>query len=323
MNVGKRAVEMSEGTAKQKPCWRWDEALPLAVKQLNAAIAEQLRILLETKHLYQSARIDFEKIVTEIREKVIFAYRLDFDNHVQQIPAQFTLTSINQSLVGRTGVEIPLLLLMPVNVKLFCEKCNRREAFKPIWYRDATNDLRKPNYEEAITQLPATFQLFFLVYQCQSCQGVPEALLVRRQGWQLSLHGRSPIEHIEIPAYIPKIEGHWFRDATIALHGGKTLAALFYLRTFVEQFARRQTKLTGRKTGDEIMSAYGDILPLKQRDFMPSLREWYEKLSEAVHEAREDGALFEDARKEIERHFEFRKAFGIPETVPAAKDKQL
>lgn len=312
---------MSEEAAKQEPRWRSDEALPRAVKQVNAAIAEQLRILLETKHLYQSARIDFEKIVTEMREKVISAYRVDFDNRVQQIPAQFTLTGATQTLVGRIGIEIPLWLLTPVNVKLFCEKCNRREAFKPIWYRDATNDLRKPNYDEPITQLPAGFQLFFLVYQCQSCQGVPEALLVRRRDWQISLHGRSPLEHIEVPAYIPKIEGHWFRDARIALNSGKSLAALFYLRTFVEQFARRQTKLTGRKTGDEIMSAYGDMIPAKQRDFMPSLREWYDKLSEALHGAREDAELFEDARREIERHFEFRKVFQLPETIPAALDK--
>src|SRR5208283_722192 len=166
---------------------------------------------------------------------------------LQQIPAQFTLSSANQFIVERTGDKILVLLLIPVNAKLFCEKCNRREVFRPIWYRDATNDLRKPVHEDAPTlDLPGMFQLFFLVYQCQSCQGLPEALLVRRQGWQLSLHGRSPIEHIEVPAYIPKPEGHWFRDAMIALHGGKTLAALFYLRTFLEQFARRQTQLSGR-----------------------------------------------------------------------------
>ena len=36
---------------------------------------------------------------------------------------------------------------------------------------------------------------------------------------------------------------------------------------------------------------------------MPSLRDWYEKLSGAIHEAREDAKLFDDAVPEINRHF--------------------
>jgi hypothetical protein len=94
------------------------------------------------------------------------------------------------------------------------------------------------------------------------------------------LRDRSQREHVEVPAYIPKDEKKWFRDAIIAFQSGKVLAALFYLRTFLEQFARRKTNLQNdRKTGDEIMAAYSQTLPDNLRDSMPSLGEWYDKLS--------------------------------------------
>lgn len=102
-----------------------------------------------------------------------------------------------------------------------------------------------------------------------------------------------------VPIYIPKPEQPLYRDAVIAIHAGKTLAALFYLRTFIEQFARRQTLPKGRLTGDELMNAYIETLPKEHRDHMPSLGEWYGKLSEALHAAREDAELFEKGNIEI------------------------
>ena len=132
--------------------------------------------------------------------------------------------------------------------------------------------------------------------------------LVKRDGTDLIIEGRSPIEHIELPAFIPKEEKHWFRDAVVAFQTGKVLAALFYLRTFVEQVARRMTGTLGdRKTGDEILSAYADTIPPNLRDTMPSLRECYDNLSAALHGAKEDSKLFEQTREMIEEHFDIRR----------------
>jgi len=156
-----------------------------------------------------------------------------------------------------------------------------------------------------------------MVYQCQRCFGKPEGFLVRRELWILGLHGRSPIELVEVPAYIPKAESWLHRDAVIAFNSGKILAGLFYLRTFIEQFARRVTGLTGRVTGDEIMDAYYKGLPAPNKDQMPSLREWYDKLSEALHSAKQDVALFETAKAQIEKHFDMRRVFEISEKSPA------
>jgi hypothetical protein len=141
--------------------------------------------------------------------------------------------------------------------------------------------LLKRNFSGAFVEFPRSknFQLLFLVFQCQRCKSDPEGFLVRRDGHSLYLEGRSPIEHVNIPAYIPKKESRLFSDAVIAFNAGKILAGLFYLRSFIEQFARRQTNLEGRIAGDEIMESYGKLLPEDLRARIPSLRECYEKLS--------------------------------------------
>jgi hypothetical protein len=125
------------------------------------------------------------------------------------------------------------------------------------------------------------------------------------------------MEYVEVPNYIPKSERDLFRDALIAVHGGKTLAGFFYLRTFIEQFARRLIGETGRRFGDELMEEYGKTLPPDQRDMMPSLREWYGRLSESIHLAKADEVVFEKARDAIEQHFDMRRVFRIPEEVTA------
>jgi len=208
-------------------------------------------------------------------------------------------------------------VLLLKNATLFCRECDRREAFRPIWYKDVSAELRQLPQPELVRHLPIppALQDFALVYQCQACEGVPEILIVRREGWSLRLNGRSPMASVEIAAYIPKKERDFLRDAIIAHGSGKTLAGLFYLRTFIEQFGRRVTGISGKKTGDEILSEYSKTLPANVRDSMPSLAEWYEKLSIALHTANPDEALFKDAQEKIEKHCEIRKAMDIPETA--------
>jgi hypothetical protein len=94
------------------------------------------------------------------------------------------------------------------------------------------------------------------------------------------------------------------------------MAALFYLRVFTEQFARRATGETGRRYGAELLEEYGKTIPETHRGTMPSLREWYDKLSEPIQAAKEDEKLFEEAKEAICQHFEIRKVFQISE-VPA------
>jgi len=297
--------------------YHFREATPLIVSSINAAIAEQMKVLLETKHLYQKVSVDIDAAFQTF-EGHIYGDDLSLfkDAREMSAAAEATLVVGDRELFTeeKNGQRSPTLMLLLKSIKLFCAACESKEAFRPIWWSDATDDLRKPaGRERVIGELPRRFQLFTLLYQCQRCIGVPQAFLVRREGWQFHLHGRSPFEEIEVPAYVPKPERSLYRDAIIAAHAGKTLAALFYLRAFIEQFARRLLKLQGRVTGDQLMEAYTASLPEKQRDHMPSLKEWYEKLSVPIHAAQEDAETFENARDAIEMHFDFRRIFRITE----------
>jgi hypothetical protein len=273
---------------------------------------EQLKTLLETKHLYQRVSIQSNDIVTPLIEKVIPGHQSNYLGQIQKgIRGRLILTE-NATFDGLNNLQLWLPLK---NVKLFCIECDAREAFRPIWYEDMTFSIRGKHQTQRVLgtetfkiPFPDNFQLFALVYQCQRCESLPTAFIVKREGTDLFLEGRSPIEHVELPKFIPKDDLKWFRDAVIAFQTGKVLAALFYLRTFIEQFARRKTNTLGdKKTGDEIMSAYADTLPKNLRDTMPSLAEWYDKLSAALHTATEDSALFDAAREKLEEHFEIRR----------------
>jgi len=292
------------------------QARSTLIEDLNRQARDQLKLLLETKHLYQKVTIDVEKIIGEISQLVNEAVvRKQFQHDLMQIPSlRFTPTDRPLKFEKEWGSSVSTLQLLLSNVKVFCDECKSREVFSPIWFLDVASALTQPNCHAFLDQrLPDTFQIFFLAYQCQRCKGVPIAFQVRRDRWSLILEGRSPIEHIELPSFIPDQESWLIRDALIAKNTGKFLAALFYLRTSLIRFARRQTGVGEEKTDEEIMTVYGEGLPSRIRDEMPSLREWYDKLSKALHEAREDGDLFEEARAEIERHFDMRRLHRIPD----------
>jgi len=299
----------------QKQYFEAHETIPKVIERLQQEMAQQLRLLLENKHLYQKVKVGVEQILAEADAHIFESTRSVFEAWKAKLPT-LPLVPAEQPLpkVESGRPEHPTLTLLLGNVRLFCTKCDGREAFRPVAYTDVTDEVVKRHVREPhIEEPPRGFQLFVLTYQCQACKGAPEAFLISRHVWQFSLDGRSPMEHIDVPPFIPKVERHLFRDAIIAIHGGKTLAALFYLRTFIEQFARRQTGKTGKATGEEIMEAYSAKLPTAQRDEMPSLRHWYDQLSEALHTAREDSDLFQRARAEVEHHFDIRRVFRMPE----------
>jgi hypothetical protein len=275
---------------------------------LGQTASTTLQTLLETKHLYQSVEvIGLGAKVKELTEQM-----MNTDNKERfvkwaklELPKErFVLSEGPLTLVPRGGVDPaysrPVLTLEPPHASLFCAKCQRREAFVPIWFQDTSIGPDR-------ILMPDGMQTWLISYKCQRCRGVPENFLIRRDVWKLNLHGRSPMEEIEVPAYIPKDERDFYRDAVIAFNSGKTLAALFYLRTFIEQFARRITTIPGQSTGAEIFTAYSATLPAQHRGSMPSLGRSYDKLSAALHSANADNALFETEKREIEHHFDIRR----------------
>ena len=98
---------------------------------------------------------------------------------------------------------------------------------------------------------------------------------------------------------------------------GKYLAAILYLRVFIEQFGRRQTGISGREAGEVILDTYAKQIPDGQRGQMPSLKALYEKLSEAIHSAKEDEKIYTECRTAVDEHFELRRLFKLPDRSAA------
>jgi hypothetical protein len=281
-----------------------------------------LKKLLEEKHLYQHLSLDDSSDFRALIQKkfLLVGSEEEFNHAVNSFLAQ--RFSLADKQLFTTSVPLPCFIVG--NVKLFCSKCAQKEAFRPLCFFDITGHLAvEQKSKDFKISFGTSFQLFYIVYQCQVCEGVPNVFLIKRDGLALSIEGRSPIEHIELLSFIPKKEKKWLSDAVVAYQSGKVLAAIFYLRTFIEQFARRITgKEKERKTGDEIMDAYAQTISPGIRGSFPSLKEWYDKLSEAAHSANEDSKLFEEAKADIERHFDFRRLHKLESEVGKKPDAE-
>jgi ribosomal protein L44E len=301
------------------------EARARTITAVDALASKQLRALLETKHLYQRVSFDPENEIKRIKgwlgtteNRGFWLFLLDLAKSPCTVEPRAHGVDSQTYIAG----AIEPSYLEPGNVKLYCPACKEAEMFAQVDHQDLRLGNVRADYPDSHLGAPPPpveqVQKFSLGYQCQRCHGETHLFLVKRQGWFLTLEGRSPMEKVVLPKYVPKPEAEFFRDAMIAMHGGKTLAALFYLRTFLEQFARRQTGAGDLKvTGDTLMEDYSSSLEAAQRDMMPSLKEWYGKLSAALHSATSDEALFEEARAAIEKHLEIRKVFNMREAPKA------
>jgi hypothetical protein len=123
--------------------------------------------------------------------------------------------------------------------------------------------------------------------------------------------GRTPIEKVEIPKYIPKAQKKFFSDAIIAFNSGQVLAGKFLLRTFVEQYIRDFTGEKSSQNIDEIFEKYSANLPDDFKQRFPSLSKLYAQLSVDIHCADSTEGSFIQAQKDISKHFEAKRLFEI------------
>jgi hypothetical protein len=291
----------------------------------NKHISEQMKLLLEQKHLYQNVSVDPEPIQKEVLGRSIGNIRTALEATIRRLLVdRLRPSTTEQFATAADNIRqeyIEIMLVLP-SVRWYCTACKERSVFRPIWHQDLANESVKLATHQGLefpTRELLSNQTFVVAFQCQHCKGLPETILIRREGWKFYLEGRSPMEHLDLPKYIPKAEAHLFRDALIAANAGKRLAAVFYLRCFIEQFARRQSGLLKlKKTGDEIMDAYAKILPDDKRSHLPSLKHLYDALSVPIHAADEQMAeqIFENAKTDSEHHFELRQALRIQESNP-------
>ena len=111
-----------------------------------------------------------------------------------------------------------------------------------------------------------------------------------------------------------------YSGSILAYQSGQSLAAVFLLRAFVEQYWRSidavadSIKDKPRPSGDEIGQAYKSTLPPDFSGRFPSLCEIYNNLSAAIHAADDSPAIYPEACEMVVEHFDARRLFRLDDT---------
>lgn len=288
---------------------------------VGKAISNAFNQLLSEKHLYQNVQPDLT-VISQTAEEVRKTLRRPLSSSQSGTGAVYPpvedVVLMGMKLAARTWVPLGAVFAPSPTVTMqgqqyvqfevpsintFCPHCQGAWPFNPM--------------HDSVCLGEGQDQWFFLGYQCQQCKGVPTRFLVRREGTKIRLAGRDPIEVLPIPKQLPKTVSKFYSDAQIAHHAGQTLAGVFLLRTFIEQFWRTLEPVKQliakqpRATGDEQGDIYQKTLPEDFKARFPSLPDVYGKLSGGMHEAKADSQLFEESCAKILRHFEARKLYEL------------
>jgi hypothetical protein len=284
------------------------EAITRLHDAFSERIADGLKNLFQVKHLYQNVTIEFADL-----GRTAFS---ETDNPTFVKNALYNIAPKFPGLwfpfeATKSGPELqhkyPIFFSTP-DVKLFCENCERIEAFNSISTEDFLR--REAQNDKGFSSKRGIVQVFVFSFLCQACKMVPEVFIVRRENFKLVLSGRAPIEHIQTPTVIPKHIKRFYSGAIVAYQSGQTLAGIFLLRTLIEQWAQ---SVAAKKDlqADEAIESYLATLPADFKDRFPSLRILYSDLSLDIHTATGSAELFEKARNQIDEHFEARRLFKL------------
>jgi len=159
----------------------------------NKELAEQIKLLLEQKHLYQKVSIEPGSIKASTLKRAYGNLRAPIEQSIGQLlnaplrPSTTERFATHLSDMRREEVELMLVVL---NVRLYCTTCQERSVFEPVFLNDLGNELlglaSRSGREFPLNEF-VTKQTFFVALQCQHCKGMPEAVLIRRDGWKFHL----------------------------------------------------------------------------------------------------------------------------------------
>jgi hypothetical protein len=279
------------------------------METMSEAIAQTIRTLLETKHLYQSVMIDEEGA----RERFLHRLEEPFKSHCLKIDAfvlspsaaPWRLSSDLKAIIGQlssTGTPSSQFNFTPPDVKMYCCKCDRLEPYNLVSAHEPIDHLSSYH-----TQTQKIEQVYTFTLLCQACKKFPEVVMVRRVGGRVSLAGKTPMEHVAVPKQMPKEITSYYSGSVIAFQSGQFLAANFMLRTACEQWVRQWAVPTDR--ADAAIEKYMESLPQGFSAVFPSIRLIYEKLSEDIHSAAGSEELYKKMLAEIDLHFQARSIF--------------
>ncbi|MDY6868022.1 MAG: hypothetical protein SVT56_08970 [Chloroflexota bacterium] len=191
------------------------------------------------------------------------------------------------------------------NVEIFCDNCTSTKLFSP---RDFYSS-------EGIFY---SNQFFFIVFKCQMCNHQKVSFLINRIENYLILVGRSQFNSQAPDPVFPKDNAYLKLISRAKIShdsGGFDIAAISYLRLFIEKYVRDETGILTREENwniSEICEEYAKSIPVKIRDIIPSLKTIYEDLSAAYHEGdiekrEEYGILYEENFELLRNHFHGKK----------------
>ncbi len=296
--------------------------LDKAFEKARSSVSESVRTLLEHKHLYQSVEVDISVDREEVKnlvdmgdeyatEDLLFVVPIHlYDEHIdagldhsretlEAVPWRFWIDQPDPGDINGSSLEYKSLDIQLPDIKVVCDVC--KDTVQPH------NPVRVNGLEDGLAaELGPQKQIFLFSYLCQSCKRESVIYTVRREGKKLTIVGRSRFESVPIPETIKNLpEARFYRDAVIAFNTGRTLASLFYFRTLIEQYFRRVLAVDKDEKirGEDLARDYRKLLDKEFPMKFDTLGNTYDSLSDALHAACDDEALYISARDDIEKHF--------------------
>lgn len=275
-------------------------------KQINDAIKESFKMLFEKRHLYQKVTIELshprKKSTHTSGPGVSESKQHIGEERVQKInPSLFPEKAWNLSTSGVDGTNLTDYTISLPRIKIYCP-CPDDDREEPFLPKKAFNILHEHSSEKI-------FQTFMIEYECQSCNS-PVTFLVAREGVKLILVGRSPIEEVQVPTFVPKQYKQYISSAVVAYNSGQPLPGLFMLRVFIEQYTKSCSSEPNLKA-DKYIELYMAGLPIDFKDKFPSFSNIYRDLSVALHTANASAELFDKTISDIYEHFDAKRLYKI------------
>jgi hypothetical protein len=196
--------------------------------------------LLCEKHLYQNIALELTMFQKDAEERQIKGHP------GMPAPPVTHLVEVGKQILERTwipqnalltppqsaGPEGPQFIIFEVpSINTFCSHCEGAWPFNPTQNIVAIGEGQN--------------QCFLFEYECQQCKIESVRFQIHRGGLKIRLTGRDPIEVLPTPKELPKAMSKYFSGAHIAHNAGQTLAGIFLLRTFIEQFWRSLPSVQG------------------------------------------------------------------------------
>jgi len=231
------------------------------------SIERALKVLLENKHLYQSVYLELPE-----EEAIFQAVKRKFDipgqQNINPMELFFEMKSnfprlpwkisdyLNPTVLTDPSTIEFAFVFSPPTAKMYCGVCKDMEPYNFLYGDDTLAQFRLHFGKDFTSD-----QVFSLSYQCQGCKSLPEVFLVRRTDFRLTISGRSPMEYVSVPKFLPKKQRKYFSDSVIAFNSGQILAAKFLLRTFLEQYVRSIAADPDTRDIESLFDEYNDKLP--------------------------------------------------------------